>query len=382
MTESFVPDFSVDGNEKKSVFIEEDWLNPSFILLNGEESAPKHGWAYIHEFIMDSLDDKSALHIVENAERRPFGQGTLESVYFLNRGVYWECITKGFTEVNIFKEREEKAVNGYGFELVCRVRKEEADNEKPDWVVDAFASIATEGGNWVHGDCIEFGEDFHDPLHPIMCVVKDSKWREPLKTSFGSMKFLQLVPLTKGEEEIAGRIGGARFIEWLFWFSQPIYWAGRPDGSDRWLWAHADESLQSTFALEGLRVEKQGCNTKITCPKSSIHPEIIAQTLIRLMQHKSCKWMANEIDLSIVWTFAQNKDLEEDPSQKSTTLYLSPDGIKVLYSLLTSFGEWAPGLSWPVTLEEEPKMVIDFYGDSTPCKEEPDVEDESEESCC
>lgn len=347
----------------KNISMSDNWYNPSFNLLNGDECAPRPGWSYVHDFILATLPEENILRVVDNTERHPFGSGNLDAIYFIDRGSYWECISKGFTEVNLFKETDREQVNGYGFELVYRVSKERDDKELPVQVFDLFGAIASyiveNDSSLTYGDCLELNEDVQDPSFPVICVALDGKWRKHIQTAFGVMKFMQLIPLSPLEEEIAGGLGSARFIEWLFRFRLPVHSPYRKDVLQRWVWTNTTKSFSLTYDLSW-RLNGPEEDRCLIC--HGLDPSIMAQTLIHLMHHRSPRWKRNHN--SLAWGYTQNLEMEADRGDESLVcLFISADGIEALENMIEEKeGKklWKEGVKWPYLIELEPRLAVDF----------------------
>lgn len=373
---------AVEDTKAIGVDLSEASVNHAFTLLNSEvdgdtEPLPVPGWTAIHEFLTDTMDDPEALTIMYNTERRPFGQGVIDAVYWLDRGSMWEAVSRGFTEVNLYKETTNDGVNGYGFELVMRVAKTGADCPPPPWVMDVMAALlkthASGEMEIALGDVFDIDEELirEVPGAVSLAITRDPKWREKLKTSFGSMCFYQVVPLSDKEGSLALDLGTNIFLKTLYFGQVPVIDAFRKDSSGHVLWSRfKDEVDLGDIDVDGLAVLVRGAALRVaippTSPTSPPAPLLVFRLLLALVHDLPTTWVNPKTDLKCVWlrhNMRQTTNPDHHKSPLHHIIYVSSEGVQALFDLFdTKASEWADAVRdsppWPLVIENEPRLEL------------------------
>lgn len=359
------------------VDISEGEANKAFTLLNSDtdgktEELPVPGWNAIHDFLCDTMDDPgSRLTIMYNTERRPFGKGVIDAVYVIDRGDLWEAVSRGFTEVNMYKETDDPTTNGYGFELVMRVAKKEGEGKScPGWIMDVMAALLTTKASGRMdvglGDVFDIDADLIGDLPgaATLAITRDPKWREKLKTSFGTMCFYQVVPLTDKEGSLALSLGTNLFLKALFFGQVPVVKPGRPDMSSHVLWSRFKDDIDlAPVEVAGLAVSVQGADMAVVIPD---HPLLVFRLLLGLMHDLPTTWVNPKTDLKCVWlrhNLRETAPPDKHQSNLHHILYISCVGLEKLFGLFdTKVTSWAEEVRdhppWPLDLELEPKISL------------------------
>lgn len=339
-------------------------INPAFSFLSSDDGAmDRPGWMDVDDFLLDTLDDPTRnLTIVDNVERGPFGSGIIDAIYIIDRGVYWEAITKGFSEVNLAKETRNPRVNGYGFELVIRTRKGEGEEKCPGWVIETCADLLrfqASDGNLKLGDIIQVSPELIGNDFSHLTFTRDAKWGSKLKTSFGTLSFYQVVPLKEGEAEIGERIGTDRFIKSIFFGRVPVTDLERTSFRDHVLWAHFmdDISLQPV-PIKGMKVMCEGTDVTISIPNT---PSLVFNLLLNLFHDSPMIW--ENADTKVVWLRIHEIGSHGDSKDSNEhEVFVSSEGMMILYSLFeSSSSSFRLGLgSFPlnIVIEKEPKLTL------------------------
>jgi len=343
-------------------------INPAFSFLSSDDGAmDRPGWMDVDEFLLDTLDDPTRnLTIVDNVERGPFGSGIIDALYIIDRGVYWEAITKGFSEVNLAKETRNPRVNGYGFELVIRTRKGEGEEKCPGWVIQTCADLLrfqASDGNLKLGDIIQVSPDLIGNDFSHLTFTRDAKWGSKLKTSFGTLSFYQVVPLKEGEAEIGEKIGTDRFIKSIFFGRVPVTDLARPSFRDHVLWAHfMDEISLMPVPVKGMKVVCQGTDLTISIPNT---PSLVFNLLLNLFHDSPMTWEDGKGDVKTKCVWLRMHEIGSHGDSKDSNeheVFVSSEGMMTLYSLFESSpSSFRLGLgSFPlsIVIEKEPKLTL------------------------
>jgi hypothetical protein len=365
-----------DDDKPIEVRLSETPVNPAFTLLNSDvdgtkEALPVSGWSAIHEFLTDSMDDPSScLTIMYNTERRPFGEGVIDSIYLIDRGCLWEAVSCGFTEVNLYKESRDEGVNGYGFELVMRIAKQEGDKTCPTWVMDVMAALLKTHASGAMkislGDVFDIDEELirDIPGAVSLAITRDPKWREKLKTSFGSMCFYQVVPLGDREGTLALDLGTNMFLKALYFGKVPVVDPAKPDVSSHVLWSRfRDEVELGDQEVEGMAVQAKGPSLTVAVPND---PTLVFHLLLALVHDLPTTWVNPRTGLKCVWLRHNLRETATPESHKSPlhhVIYVASEGLETLFNLFDSrTTEWAERVRddppWPLVIENEPRLEL------------------------
>lgn len=220
-------------------------VNPAFVLHASDGPfTGERGWDAVERVITTGVP-ASAVVTVSNKENGPFGSAVLDGVVVVDHGPFWEMVSRGFSEVNALKESAVAGRNGYGFELVLRLKKSDGPDGTPPlplWVPTLFAALLqhhADTGAIEAGTTLEVTPDQvgGDSELCVLTVSADHKWGAPIHTAFGSLALLQVVPVTKAEADVCvDALGVDTFLEALYDGETPVADMRRPDTSTADAW--------------------------------------------------------------------------------------------------------------------------------------------------
>jgi suppressor of fused len=121
---------------------------------------------------------------------------------------HWHFVTYGFSDL-FEKESDDPAVSGYGFELTFRLKTDAASNEPPGWALNMLQNLARyvfrSGNIFRDGEWMTANGPIALDEPTQLCgigLVYDPEL-PAIETPNGRVEFIQIVGLTKEEEQAA-----------------------------------------------------------------------------------------------------------------------------------------------------------------------------------
>lgn len=167
------------------------------------------GWDSIDQAVKSIYGEQEPKHYGTLISYALGGSDPLDgiSVYKADKPVaHWHFVTYGFSEL-YEKETDNPEDSGYGFELTCRLVRQEDEEEPPAWALNLLQNM----GRYVFtsGNVFQAG-DYLDANGPI-CLGADTELTalafvgdpelEAIDTPNGRVEFLQMVGITQDELE-------------------------------------------------------------------------------------------------------------------------------------------------------------------------------------
>ncbi|QTD39789.1 suppressor of fused domain protein [Sporosarcina sp. Te-1] len=167
------------------------------------------GWDAIDQAVKTIYGEQEPKHYGTLISYALGGSDPLDgiSVYKADKPVaHWHFVTYGFSEL-YEKETDNSEESGYGFELTCRLVRQEDEEEPPAWALNLLQNM----GRYVFtsGNVFQAG-DYLDANGPIclgvdteltaLAFVEDPEL-EAIDTPNGRVEFLQMVGITHDELE-------------------------------------------------------------------------------------------------------------------------------------------------------------------------------------
>lgn len=125
-------------------------------------------------------------------------------VYMLNNPPHWTFVTAGLSEL-YDKESDDPAVSGQGFELVLRVRRDEADTLPPNWAINFLQNVGRyvidTGNSFIPGDTM----DLNGPMRAgadtqiVAIAIRTDPLLGEIASLNGKLEFRQIAGITRDE---------------------------------------------------------------------------------------------------------------------------------------------------------------------------------------